>query len=763
VSQRARAIGFLGRFFGPGNDIRLEGLSLDLRTWLRPWIDDLEGPGDSPVVLPRRNEGRLSWYGLEFSDSQARALGDDLVAFVGCSYSDFSGRRAQLDSNDQVERAVLELTDGHAYRFEVMPASDLIAARGALDLMRATWLRRPARTGVSFQPIGRVLRNFNMALEAGEADGSAELLEQLNARGRLTASNMAFLRIQLLAALGCWGELLALPELPTVLSVRRPVAVTDAIIRAVYRTELSRFEGDADVNEALEHFRGSVFPRYGALLKARSTMRSPEAAKMFMMLAAASVPPRLDTLQEVIAGAELSPSDRNYMDLLAQRCPIPVRDEQADPLERASTAIRVGDFDGAYRLLLAQPPGVDSLPMLLRCAYEIDSIDAAREAVSAMRAVAPALQVAVLGQRACRTWWDALNHIGEARTVAEVRRPPLGWVEWLERLDTEGPFAGALEIAASGAHEWRLADVADQPERVADLAAALLADRAPDAEAVLRNAAPHLVAFLRQADQPPASLRAVYQSAILLIAADDEIGSADLTVLLDLIGDLFAIGVSPGEYIEIVGYLEATWTAVSAPRNIDWGLDALDCLAQYPARSEAVRDKFARIVVGSMTSWVHRLEDYQASLLRALGRELGMLKVVEPLLAIRTAAATGTESDREEPALARLVGRRVGIYTLTESVGHRVRQILEGSALGVHVVVNHDPVGSDRLRHLAHDADLLLVAVRSAKHAATDYIEANRPADKPTLICAARGSAGMLRVLVDYLRSGVELSARGST
>jgi hypothetical protein len=754
MTQRARQIGFLDRFFGlPANEIALHSLRPDLRAWLQPWIDDLEGPTDQPVVLPRRRNGRLQWYAMAFSDRQARSLRDDLLAFVGPSYSDFSGQLAQLDPDDRVERAVLDLTHGRAYRFKVPPPTEMEDARRSLDLMRTTWKRRPARSQAQERPLGRILRDFNMALEAGQEDASAALLEQLTATGRMTASNVAFLKIQRLAALGRWHDLLTQPETETVLSLRRPTAVTEALVQAVYRVELLRFEADSHAAQAVEHFRTSVVPRYSALFKAKSSMRSAEAMKLFMMLAVSSSPPRLDLRQELLKSPTIGVEDREYLALLAGQQAVSPPAREADPLTRASTAIAGGDFDGAYRLLLWLHPEPDVVMMLLHCAYELDSLDATRQAIAAMSALEPTQRTAILEQRAYRSWWEALNRTTAKEPPAGVRLPPADWLEWLERLNTEGPFSGAVEIAAAGAHEWQLVDLADDPKCVADFAAALLADREPESQAVLRNAAPHLVAFLRQADDPVATLRAVYQSAILLIASDNGIGGADLIVLLDLVADLLAMGVSPAEYEEVVGYLHDTWAVTASPRYVDWCLDALDCLAQYPARSDAVRRRFVEGVVGSLVPWLRRLEDYQVELLRLLGEELGVGDLVGPILIALDARGPGGEEGSPLVLAARLAGRKVGIYTLTEAVGRRVRNVLKSNAAGVQVMLNHDKVGSDRLRHLAKDVDILLVAVRSAKHAATDFIDANRPENKPTLICPGKGSASMIRTLVNYLQT----------
>jgi len=752
VSQRAKAISFVDRFFGPANEIQLISLNPDLRAWLQPWIDDLESPLDKPVVLPSRRNGQTRWYALAFSDRQSRSLRDDLAAFVGPSYSNFAGQLARLDSADPVENAVLELTGGRAYRFEV-PETELLAARKALALMRSTWERRPDRTQSVPRPLGRILRDFNMALEAGQSEESGALLEQLGGIGRLTASNLTFLRIQRLASLGRWHDLLALPEMETVLNLRRPVAVTEALLRAVYRTGLASFEAKGQALEALEHFRDIVLPRYASLFKARSSMRSPEAAKLFMMLAISASPPRPGLGKDLLADPDVGVQDHDYLVLLAAQQSASELPTTPDPIQEASKAIESGDYDRAYRRLSQLVATPDSVPMLLRCAYELDSLEATRYVVAAMAALEPSQRSSILGQRAYRSWWEALNPPDLEVAPSEVKQPPADWLQWLERLNAEGPFPGAIEIATAGASEWRLSSLLDDPKRVADLAAALLAGRPSEAQAVMRNVAPHLVAFLRQAEEPPPTLRAVYQSAILLIASDDGLGAADLVVLLDLVTDSLGMGLTSAEYEDLVGYLRDTWAQVASPKYIDWCLDAMDCLAQFPARSEPARQRVIAYLAGSLLTWVRRLHDYQIALLRLLADELGVADLVAPVLA-------AAESQRPSPAgyeqpllSARLGSRRVGIYTLTEAVGRHVRDILIRAVPAAHVVLNHDKVGTQKLKHLAQESDILLVAVRSAKHAATDFIELNRPAGKPTLICPGKGSASMLRTLMSYLEA----------
>ena len=54
---------------------------------------------------------------------------------------------------------------------------------------------------------------------------------------------------------------------------------------------------------------------------------------------------------------------------------------------------------------------------------------------------------------------------------------------------------------------------------------------------------------------------------------------------------------------------------------------------------------------------------------------------------------------------------------------------------------------NDRLRQLSRTADIVVMATASAKHAATGFIEGNRPKNLPILRPSGKGSASMLRAI----------------
>ena len=103
------------------------------------------------------------------------------------------------------------------------------------------------------------------------------------------------------------------------------------------------------------------------------------------------------------------------------------------------------------------------------------------------------------------------------------------------------------------------------------------------------------------------------------------------------------------------------------------------------------------------------------------------------------------------PALAWLHGKRVGVYSLAEAAAQRFARVLSQMVKGVKVTVNSDHVGTEALRAMARNSDLLVVATRTAKHAATIAIEQARQPDAHVIYPTGKGSSSMLEALVAHL------------
>lgn len=748
---------FESEFFGPGNRLRWAAISAgslpaDVRARLGPFLDRL-GRARDVLVLPRvrEDDSRVQWYVLCASARLARVARDELRAFLGPSYSDFEGLPTNLDPSDGVEAAVLSRCGSSAFRLEV-PQRDLLnAARERLLLLTRLRDERPVRTARRIRAAGRVLRDFEYALIARDAQATAEYIEELRTAGQLGATNLLFLEVRRLASLGQWNAILVLPELGSLLAMARPRRVTEAIVRAVYSVRLQEFEEGARAVEARERFRSELFPLFRDLFRSRAGLSGYEVDASFLLASSVSDPPRHDLAQAILAGYAEDAPGRSYLAALAALVSEPAATQAvADPLIEAQKAFALADVDRAYQLASALPPSFEGCALLLRCARDMGSIPAARIALAIVELLSEADKTRLRGHAVLGRIRDGLEEFATppvtspgARTAAED--VPSSWAAWLRRLLSVDPWRSAVAVAEAAAREWSLEALLSDGNAVVETGELILADRPPWGQAALRDALPHLLEFFLSKGADARS-KPLYENLFLAIAVDDQISLPQIAALLRTAEARLQLGVSSGDYGEIVRQLTTTLDAAETPSVADLALDALDVLVSEVCPDARQREEFVAHVAAIFQRWYRRVDAAQWALLRQLADELRVPDAVGKLPVDEIADSAGS-------IWAALARKRIALYSLREPALRRVKFILQELCPGVQVEVFSDRVGgSPALRAASSTADIFVLATAAAKHAATIYIEANRPKAAATLYARGQGSASLLVAIRDFLQ-----------
>ena len=753
---------FLTSFFAPPNRIEFSHVFRPDGKWkhVRPLVDQLQLDPIRPTVLPYWGAERTYWYGLAFSEAQLSELRDDLTAFVGPSYSTFRGNRAVLDPGDPIEAAVLGLTNGLAFKLTgPREKDDPKAIWTALQLMSRVASRRPLRDLEVPRPTGRVLRDFYMALRAGNAASADSFLHYLAERNRLDPINILFLRVQAFAELANWTAIVAQPELPDLLQMRRPLSVTEALMRAVYHVELERFEQPPDPAAAVAHFRSSVLPQYGGLLTRRAGVRAPAALKLLMLLAVGGEPPNPTLRDELLVAAGLVERDQAFLQLLAQQFTVSATVTPSDALAAAVDAATHGDYDDALAAALEASPSVMRTRLLLQCAYELQTLAVERHAVAAVDALDGEQRADVLRSRHHREIYQAFvaSNTQAMKALSPDTLVPSDWIAWLARVENDDGWESALDVARRGSTEWLISDLSGSPGSSQRLAKKLT--EMGNVE-VVQDALPHLLSFLQRDDAwPRREFVSVYVAMMEVLALTSTGSEDDLTEFYELSEAVLSFGPNARLYADFVEQARYLLTKVDSLARVPWGLDVMDLMFIHPCPQPDLRIGFLSDVAALFQKYRRRLDAGLWDLFRGLSEDLGHPDVVRALVTTlpeSTVGLNGVPSDAFGP----LQNKVVGVYTLTESVGRRVRDLLIRRAPGVRVEISNDKVGTDRLKHIARNAHIMIVATASATHAATVFIDSQRGKDdsrQPTLRPAGKGSASMLNALYGYLlRGGVD-------
>ena len=754
VNEEATIESFLRSFFSgrPGEnlftyaDIR-EG-TRKTHNIMQQWLASLK-KSPHTTVLPRflkvDGKAEVTWYGVARSGRGLRRLADEVRAFVGPTYADFTGQRASLDLDDPIDAAVADFTGGNVFIFQ----GNDDAIRDALVLMHEVRSQQKQRDMRVYRSPGIILREFHMALAAENEEAAREALQYMREHSLISALNRDFLQIQFHRAFGRWDAVLAM-DLEDILAVRRPLAVTEALIQAVYHHHLSRFEEAGDAEGALQQYEDVVRPAFGSLFGMRSTMRVPEVLKTFMLKAVAPDTADAGLRTQLLEEAEAHEVELPFLQKLAalgEAAPL-AREEEAPgaPLEEATKAFEHGDFDQAYELALGLLASPGQAQLLLLCSYELQSVEAERTAIQAIDALPGADRQAILERRIHRNIYEELTGDAEQAAAEEQVRVPDDWIGWFERLEAEPAWnrARAIEIAERGAREWRVDDLlASHDDAVHTLKTALEANRPQQAERTVLHALPHLLAYLQKDKAfPRPRMQPVYEAMSYLVALTPGKGPADLDLFYILCETLLAQGITEGQYTEMVETAKVVWAEVEAPRYFTWGLDMIDLLVMFPQPDPEASLRLLQSIVATFRRYRERSEQEELLMLRRLCDEMGHGGLCANI-------ETEEAIDATDP-LEALEGKSVAVYTLTERAGGRMKELLEEACDGITVHLSHSKVATPRLKDLALRADIFIMATASAAHAATNYIRDKR-GDFPLVIPQGKGTSSMMRELRTYL------------
>ncbi len=749
---------FEEQFFGPGNRLRWQTiragtLAPDARERLSPFLDQL-GTNPDVLVLPRVLEnGPVQWYVLCSSARVARIARDELRAFLGPSYSDFEGQPSSMDAHDPVEAAVLQRCGENSFRLEISNPILFETARNRLLLLIHLRNERPKRHASLVRPSGRILRDFEYALLARDGNAASECIRELDASGRLTTANLLFLKIRQFAALDSWSEILALPELNSILLLPRPRRVTEDLIRAVYAAGLRRFEQGSRAAEAVATFRSDVFPRYAELYTSRAGLAGFEVDVSFALAAIVSET-RSPEIDAIIATYPDGVPGGSYLRAIAALKPAARPSSGlAPPLQLAQAALASADIDEAFELARALPSSFERSAILLRCAREMGTLAAASVALASINSLAPEAQARIHSNIILARVLGELTNLNTPGPLPGPSEPlpqlvpfeiPTSWIEWLKRLTNQERWGGALQVAEAGSREWKIADYLSNPAKTAEVGDLLLAARPVWGQTAFRDSLPYLLEFFFSCD-PDSRLRSIYENLFLAIATDNQTSASQVLALAKVGETTIALGVDAPTYRDILSQLASALEDLDSPALIDPALEIIDMLIEFPSADPIARQTFLLNVVNLFRRWYQRIDSTKWNLLRRYSDELQLPQAVDILPSI-------VETESIDNPWAQLSGKKLALYSLRESALQRVQNVLLEVSPHVSIQLFSDLVGgSSTLRNAAAIADIFVLAIAAAKHAATQFILANRPKPRVTLYARSQGSASILEVLREHL------------
>lgn len=663
---------------------------------LRQLFDDVLASAADPrvpgAVLPAPVGQGCRIYAVAADQKEWRRLAPLLSAFAGPTLTSFSGVIHSPTGSDPLDEFARALPVGVV---AIAKANDTsIEAMRSLRRMIAMLRRVPEGTSQPPRPTSWLLSDFEDALNVGDRLAAERLIERLRDDCRLDALNLRFLTVQLLASLGSWAELRAHPHFADLCLTRKPGTIAAHLAEALFQTDLATAFATADV----ENCR-NVYARI-----------RPLAAPLVLL------PPP----------AALGPGGRRLYALAAL---------SADhPEPGLLSAIADGPDVGWVAAHLAPPP----LEVPAEFAPEPDADFAEiRRALERLAKLSAEERLRLLEIEPFRSLFAGGSEV-------EPGLVPLGWRDWLSHIRNP-EYTMAFEVARKGALEWQVEDAVDPvlTEALADALADAITDEVSRER--LAQALPLIVSWLqRDTAFPRPSMRPVYETVLTLFSLG-EARDRGIMASAAIIGEaLLSIGNARADYQRLLDSLATLISEGIGTSNIYLLLELIEATLRHPCPDVSARETFWLTALSVIEPLRLRLEPIQLVSLAALGELLGWS---EPPFDDTTMSAP------DEFGL-KLANLRIGIYTLTESAARQAASVLARIAPSAIVQTSSEYGGSAQLKALSENADILVITSLSATHAATDFIRAHRPAEKPICWAAGRGFTSIIRAIENFLAGG---------
>ena len=715
------------------------------------WIGNLPSPRIHPIVLPvRKHESSSSsWIAIAFSEGQCEELRELLKSFVGTVSSTYSGARAIVDPEEQVDRVSSEWSGADRFfKFQPSPDQGNRVRESLTRMLQVVKLRPPQKTAMIRTTEG-LLREFRSALLTRDQAASENWLSEIRQTGRLSAENLRFLKIEYYAAFGRWREMRLGSEWELVLRGRRPRRITALMIEALWHHHFQELLASNSVKDAIERMREKVLPANRSLFRSHKIPLKPSGLLAFLLAAAADSPPRVKQVKGLLEAISPDCDERAIAESIAAEISLEETPEieipDDDPFTEIELSLRNQDFDTAWQLVLGAQCGTTRCKLMLDCAFEFLTEESAKVVSDAIDDLSDSERSDLFSSRRNKRNWE------DVESVLQVDAAPVSWEEWLDFVESQGTPKLLLDTARSAIDTWDVGDYRNRPDRVTDLSERIEKVASSEANEMLQASLPYFAGFFLPDSVPESEFRDLYLSFLTMISLSDQVSNEDWGTAESMGCAVLESGPSPKQYTEMVDLLTNLWEGRAELGRLSWGLDFLDFLITGPNLNENARAQFFESIRNFLISNARRVSSDQKAVFSLLCRDLDRQADYNAIPWLEDSDPdSAADVSAEELIAERLKGRFVGIYTLNESAAVRAAGLIKENYENVKVRLSHDHGGSDKLKVMARDSDYLIVVTQSATHAATNFIKDERSADKSDLIYPrGRGTASLIQALKD--------------
>jgi len=697
----------LETLFGQGNELMKDRVGVFAGFVVRV---DAEPPVST--IVPVRRDGVTHIYALPGSPEDASQLVEDMNSCFGQTF--LKPRVAHLDRTDPIEGAIHRRTGGTAWRHRVpdqLDTKQFACAVRRLHQIQAIAPERPRR----LPGIAETYQRFRAALTVGDRDGARRALDDMRSRRLFDPSNVLYLELELIATLESDETLLTWEGLHEVLSAPRPGAASSAIAGAVYRAHLGRHEAANDVTGLLDVLGASEVAPFLSALEAPHHCADLDARLAFIAAAVSC------ERREVALG---------LVDGLGARASF--------AMEMIATLL----YLEATQTLFGVPNSPERAAMLTVCAFHTsENADTVSMAERAYAALNGEQRASLRADPALSDYIDAVH--GPEGSECSIS----SWTEAFGAVRSSTDPSATLRIALSRANTWSLEDTSRTFGDTERLVEAIEATDSTESAEHVRVLKTRLVSAVLETGEMIDGIAPVARALLEDLASTTSGSVGDLVQIAGLIDHALAQSASvesSDRYRQILESCRSVVGSATADRTADYAIEIVETVADRPVLDRSACEALFTELATGLHRCLRDAGDTRWGVVRLIAEKAGLASWVQTQLPQPPDAG---EAGAAAPALAVWDGKKIGIYTLIEEAGRRAADLILCDAPNADVRTFSEHVAEERMVDWARRADVFVVCIQAAKHAAVNAIQAAR-GDRTTLEPRGKGSSSIIAELV---------------
>lgn len=601
---------------------------------------------------------------------------------------------------------------------------------------------------------------FDEALAAGNWQVAEQCLQEMRQSHLITADNLAFLQVQLMAQQRRWLDIWRRPDYANLARMRMPRAVRAALLTAFHYSVILPLEQQGRWVEAIDAFKQSR-SELGLLLTGRFGLSQAPVIQVYAYQAALEGDreslAQLSSMSATQAAQERIEHLHLIVSLAAPAHPEVDSNTSpgASPLRQARMALADLDYDSAIRFAKEVTQPAEKAIVLMQVAFHSSDIPVAEEALLSYWELPSEERSRLEGLYSflrpyLKYLLEITNYSSTVSTLLATPSPPFiqNWLEWfdLAEADPDNPeLTASLDRLAVGIDDryWTREKVKLLSNKLLGFIVELRSSSRPHAKIAIQTLVDF---FLQDADFPREedAYGELYETLYVGFLEKQEVSQITGFALLRLAEAI--LRRSPTQRDRLCGNL-IDWCKNPIPALETWALEAFDLLAEYglaPGQLAAwYRD------------WVSHLLNLPSSRERAsLETWLNFGQWIQPgsdlLTRLQQALTVITEKDIDNPVADLPDGYRISIFSLRESSSSRARQLLLERNKNLDIRICLDKDLNTQAKALAQNSDLVVIVTSCISHAVSDgigpYLK-NDPVYPPS-----SGSTGIIRAIEEHSR-----------